>query len=138
MSIDPDVNDMLNGEGGPPAFKFDELGKVAKGRIVGAAKRQATEFGTGKPLTWPDGNPQMQIVITMRADDGDEFRLFAKGQMQGALRDALREAGANLEEGGELAVKFESEEPTNFGSKKKVFKVRYTAPVAASVSADDF
>jgi hypothetical protein len=138
MSIDPGVDDLLSGSGGPPAFKFDEVGKVAKGRVRAAQKSQATEYGTNKPETYPDGNPVMQVVITIEADDGEEFRLFAKGQMKGAIADALREAGASLEVGGELAVKFDHEEPTNFGSKKKVYVARYTAPAPASVSAADF
>ena len=138
MSIDPSVDDLLNGSGGPPAFKFDEIGKVAKGKVRAATKAQAVEYGTGKPETYPDGNPVMQVVITVEADDGEEFRIFAKGQMRAAIGDALRQAECSLEVGGELAVKFDHEEPTNFGSKKKVYVARYTAPVAAAVSAADF
>lgn len=109
------VNDFLMGGGGAPSAKFDVLGRTYKGTIVESEVRQQTEVGTNEPLFWKDGNPKMQAVVTLQTDERDPSiedddgrrKLYIKGQMQQAVRDAVREAGeSEFRKGGMLAVKY--------------------------------
>jgi hypothetical protein len=112
------VNDFLMGGGGAPSAKFEAIGRTYKGTIVQSEVRQQTDMKTGELLTWNDGNPKMQAVVTIQTDEHDptiedddgQRRLFIKGQMQQAVRDAVRTAGAaRLEVGGMLAVQYASD-----------------------------
>jgi hypothetical protein len=133
------ANDLLNGGGGPPAFKFETKGDTAKGRITELATAQARDFVSGEPKFYTDGNPIMQIVITLQPDNDDEFRLFVKPQMKQAIREAVQAVQATqLEVGGILAVRWDDEEPpTKKGfDPKKLFTAQYKSPVAAIPSGD--
>lgn len=146
MSISTDVNDFLT-RSGAPSVKFPNVGDKVKGTILGAEKSQQTDIH-GAPKTYDDGNPMMQVVITLQTDerdpsvDGDtgERRLFAKGQMLTAIREALRNAGASgLEVGATLAVQYEKD-----GERKaagfnppKLYRAQYQAPAPSAVGVDD-
>lgn len=135
------VNDLLNGGGGPPACKFEKIGDVHKGKITGLATSQVSDFVTGELKFYNDGNPIMQIVITIAPDDGgEEGRIFVKPAMKTAIREAVQAAGATngLEEGGRIAVKYSADEPPEKAglSPKKLFTAQYEAPVAAIPSGD--
>lgn len=116
MSTSTDVNDFLL-QNGIPAAKFPTIGTVVKGTVLKADVEQQRDFDSGEPKTYDDGNPMMQIVITLATDerdpdiDGDDGtrRLFVKGQMLAALRAALRSAQAKLEPGGQIAVQYASD-----------------------------
>ena len=73
-----------------------------------------------QPLTWPDGSPRMQLVITLaptsaKGDDDDGIRkLYAKGgkyevadgtgtSMKDAIADAVKKAGARSIDAGRHA-----------------------------------
>lgn len=132
-----DVNDFLLGGG--PSFKFKERGDTAKGTIVQAGVEQSRDFETGKAEFWDDGKPKMQLVVTLRQDDGEVVRVFCKPNAKAAIRDAVIQAGAQgLENGGTLAVQmYDLEPPAKAGmNPKQLFKAQYKAPVN-TVSADD-
>lgn len=135
------VNEFLAG-GGAASAKFETKGTVVKGTIIHFGMRQQSDFKSGKLLFWDDGNPRMQVVITLqtdeRDDDEDDGRrsLYVKGNMLAALRKAL---GKNeLQTGGTLAVKY-----TGDGEKKgnlnapKLYACRYEAPVQSITLPDD-
>jgi Holliday junction resolvase RusA-like endonuclease len=113
MSIDDGVNDLLTGSGIATA-KFSTIGTLHKGTIVAAKKRQQTEMGTGKPLTFDDGQPRMEVLIDLQTDERDPAvedddglrRVYARGQMLKAIGEACRKAGAarGIEVGGQLAL----------------------------------
>jgi hypothetical protein len=134
------ANDLLNGGGGPPAFKFEKIGDTAKGRITNLATSQVTDFKTQEPKFYNDGNPIMQIVITMQPDDNaEEFRVFVKPKAKIAIREAVQAAEASgLEVGGMLALQYSGDEPAQqVGlSPTKLFTAQYKAPVAAIASGD--
>jgi len=108
--------------GGSRAFSFDNINDTVDGTIVTAEKRQQTDLETGTPLTWGDGTPRWQLVITLQTgekinDDDDGIRaIYAKGgryevaegegsSMKDAIADAVRAAKASsLEPGDRLAV----------------------------------
>lgn len=140
MSNSPSVNDLLNGSSGPPAFKFANIGDTARGVITRTEVAQVRDFKTNQPRVYPDGNPIMQIVITIRPDGSDEeTRIFCKQAAKEAIRDAVAAAGATgLEIGGRIAVQYSGDEPPEQPglTAKKQFVAQYQAPVVA-VSAND-
>lgn len=135
MTQDP--NDFLM-QGGVPAAKFDAIGVMIKGEVLSAEVRDQTDFQSGAVLTWQDGSPRKQLVITLATDDvdpdieGDDGarRIYAKGQMLNAIRQAVRAHGG-IAEGGKLAVKFIKEEPskTRGFNPTKVYQAWYEPPV---------
>ena len=144
-----DTLDSFLGGGGSPSAKFIDVGATVKGTVTAAEVVQQTEFGTGTPKTWDDGKPMMQAVITLSTDlrdddiedDDGTRRLFVKGQMQKAVREALKAAGVkSLEIGGTLAVKYTGDgAPSKPGfNGPKLYAAQYkAAPVSAGLSADE-
>jgi hypothetical protein len=65
------LDDLLTG-GGAKSAKFDQPGQSVTGTITDVTVRQATEFGTGKPLTWDDGNPREQILVSIQTTQQDD------------------------------------------------------------------
>lgn len=113
-SISPD--DFLMGAGGAPSAKFDTPGTTVRGKITDLQVRQQTDVRDRSPLTWPNGDPKMQLIVTLQTgqrdpavdDDDGERRVFVKGKrLTDATRDAVRNTGAKgLEIGGTLAVTY--------------------------------
>jgi hypothetical protein len=143
MTIADDALDLL-ANGGSPAAKFESPGDKTTGKVVSAQKRQQADYGTGAPKFYDDGNPMWEVVITVDTgeDDGKGDtcrRLFARGAMLKAVREALHEANAKLEVGGELVVKYtEDGEPPKKGfNPPKLFKAKYTPPAPSAVDLDD-
>jgi hypothetical protein len=156
MSND-DVSDFLFG-GGSLAAKFEELGTKISGTVTDCRMAQQTSLDDGSPLTWSDGRPRMQLVVTLATEeldssiDGDDGtrRLYAKGgnyeiasgsgkSMKDAIADAVKAAGAKtLESGGTLTVAYTGEgKRTNRGfNAPKLYKARYERPHAV-VSEED-
>lgn len=135
-----DFNDDLSG--GAPTFKFDTLGDTVKGMITEVEKRQQTDLKTKELKTWNDGSPMWQYVISLADGSEEGTRIFAKGQMLTAIREAVKASPeGKLEVGGQLAVKWDSEgEPPERGfNPPKLYVAQYKAPEpqAASVDADD-
>jgi len=150
-----DINDFLMGGGGKAA-KFESLGDFVEGTITEVKLTQQTDMETQAPLTWSDGSPRMQLVVTLQTDlsDGENDdgarRLFAKGgnyepatgsgkSLKDAIGDAVKKVGAkSIEEGGWLKVAYTGEgKKTNRGfSAPKLYKAAYKAPVQ-SVAAED-
>lgn len=142
MSTTTNPNDILMGGGGPPSIfsKESKIGDVAKGTITKLDTQQVRDFVTQEPKTYPDGNPIMQIVITLRQEHGEEGRLFCKPAMKEAIRNAVLAAGAEgLEVGGRLAVQYSGDEaPEKAGlNPKKLYTAQYEPPKPASISAGD-
>jgi hypothetical protein len=140
------VESFLSG-GGAPTAKFPTKGVTIKGTIEDLAVTQQTDLN-GNPLEWDDGNPRMQLVVTLATDERDaaiddddgKRRLFVKGGMRTAVKDALKLAGAKtLEVGGTLAVQYKDDgEPPRAGfNAPKIYVAQYKAPAADAVSVDE-
>lgn len=142
MSNDP--NSFLLGGGGKSA-KFENVGDTITGTICAPPElRQQTDIATGKPKTWDNGDPVMQLVVQLQTneredveDDGIRNLYVAGGfkrmSLQKAVADAVRAAKAKgLEVGGTLTVKFTGEEPpaTKGFSPAKLYAAKYQPPVA--------
>lgn len=142
MTIDSSVSDFLAPSGGKSA-SLGDIGDTIRGTVVSAETRQQTEFGTDKLLFWDDGGPMMQLVIALQTDqrDGEDDtgirNLYVKGSkkpesmsLAAALIVALKKAGAQLEVGGTLAVKYVGEgKPSKPGfNPPKQYEMAYKAP----------
>lgn len=146
MSALDSVNDLLLSGGGKTA-KFDNIGDTVKGTIISAETGQQTDIKTGAPKFYDDGKPMPQIVVTLQTDlrdpdvDDDDGirRLFVKGQMMAAVREALRQAQAKLDIGGTLAVQYKEDEPPKQRSfnPKKIYVAQYRPPAPSTDSAND-
>jgi len=149
MSSTDTVNDFLMGGGGAPTatFKDAPIGRKYVGKIIDSEVTQQTEMKTGEPKFWKDGNPMMQAVITIQTDernldiedDDGQRRLFVKGEMQKAVRDAIKESGAKgLEVGGMLAVAYigDGEPPERGLNAPKLYKAQYKAPDPVAATND--
>lgn len=101
--------------GGVKAAKFEKVGDKVQGVILQSEVRDQTDINTGEVKRFPDGNPMKQVVITImtdpmvQEDDDDDGmrRIYCKGQMVQALREALRKANVRgPADGGKLAVQY--------------------------------
>lgn len=111
-----DANSFLMGGGGAPTAKFPTPGTVIGGRITEPPTlEQQRDIKSGEKKFWADGDPMMQLVVTVQTDlrdpaledDDGKRRIFIKGQMKNAVSDAVRQAGARgLEVGGTLHVRY--------------------------------
>jgi hypothetical protein len=135
-TFDPDT--ILSSASGAPALKFPDVGTTHKGVITGKEARQQTDFKTGEPKVWTDGKPMMEVIVTLDLGGDEEGRLFCRGQLLKAVREAIRNANATtLEIGGTLAVQFTHEEPstTRGYNPAKCYRAQYQPPSVAK--ADD-
>ena len=151
-----DATDFLLGGEKVRSAKFETVGDTVKGTILDAQVRQQTDISTGELLTWDDGKPKQQLVITLQTDiredvvigedpDDGRRRIYVKGStkaesksMTVAVRDALRTAGAQrLDIGATLAVRYTGDgvATTRGFTAPKQYAAKYEPPVKP---VDDF
>lgn len=144
----PDANDVLFGSG-IPAARFTSPGDTYAGPIVKLEAVQARKFKDGKPTdeldVWPNGEPKMQAVATLRtdhrdasdpSDDGQRKLYIASRDLQAKVRDAVRQAGKRkLDVGDFLQVTYTGDEKTESGLYAKVYEVTFQAASAAAANA---
>ena len=143
MSTTTDANDFLL-SGGVPAAKFPTIGTLVKGTIEGSEVTQQTDFTSGAKKFFDNGDPMMQVVITLQTDERDPQvadddglrKLYVKGQMQAAVREALRQAGARLERGGTLAVQYVEDKPSEKRglNPAKQYRAQYQPPTIGAAN----
>lgn len=142
MTDDP--NDLLMRGGGAPSAKFPHVGATVKGTVTAFESGQQRDFETGDPMYWPNGDPKMQIIVTLQTGETDpdvendtgERRIFAvtwakPGTLFDAIRNAVRASGASrLEIGGTMAVQFVDEEPASRKglNPRKIYRAQYQPP----------
>lgn len=119
MSKYDDINTFLT-SGGAKSFPFEGIGSSVEGTVVDAEVRQQTSM-EGELLSWADGKPRMQLVITLQtglrdSEQDDGLRtIYAKGgkfdiakgegtSMRDAIAEAVQGAGGKMEEGDSLVV----------------------------------
>jgi len=132
--------------GGAKAAKFEDraYGSVIGGEIVAdPVMRQQRDYETDELMTYPDGNPMMQMLITVQAqpateEDDGQRTFYVKGQLKQAVGEALRKAGEKVpRRGGFLWVKYVSDEPVTLkngkrGNDKKIHAAKYEPPKQAA------
>lgn len=129
-----------------PSLKYDSDAKTEHTLTITDEPelRQQTDFDSGEPLTFSNGDPRMQLVVTGTVDESERIdpedellrREYIKGEKQKAVGAALREAGAKtLEVGGKLWIKCLGEEKIAGTRKsKKLYKAAYKKPDKAAAA----
>jgi hypothetical protein len=135
MSIDA-LDQILSGGGS--TFKFQSPGDTVTGVIENIQVRQVTDFDTGKPDFWDNGDPKQQVVVTLNtdlrdpsnADDDGSRNVYIKGwggQRQ-AFIAAVKEAGGHKPAAGDTFTATyigDGEKPAR-GYAPKLFKYTVT------------
>lgn len=136
-----DANDLLM-RGGTPSVKFPVLGTSIIGVITKQPKvAEVKDPATGEVKRWPNGDTKKQVIVELQTelresdDDAGERTLWVKGQMQQAVRDAVRQAGARgLMIGGVIQVTYSADKPNPPLQPQKLFTVVYWPPEQAPVA----
>lgn len=137
------ANDFLM-SGGTTSAKFPEIGATVTGSIIREPEvQQQRDFQTGEPKFWDDGKPMQQLQVVLSTDQRDpenpddegERAVYIKGQMQKAVREAVRKSGAKgLAVGGKLTVTYTADgEAKGRLNPPKIYAAAYEPP---SVSAE--
>jgi len=145
------LDQVLAGGGAKSAFTAESpVGTSVTGTVKEATVRQVTDYVTGKPKTWDDGRPQMNVVITLQTEDRDpaisddtgERRVFIKtwGVWKEALNQAIKAAGGTkasdvLVPGATFTATFTGTKPSSMGSPMKVYEYEIQPAAAAGVDA---
>ena len=119
MAMDSDVKGFLFGGG--ISAKFPTVGYTITGTVESFKMSQQTDYDSGEPLFWKNGDKRMQLVVTLQTDEEGSFdedgnptevpnddgmrSLYVKGLLQRRLGKALKDANAELEVGGQIKVK---------------------------------
>lgn len=129
--------------------KGDPIGLEIEGTITEPPRlSQQMDYDTNEPEVWADGNPKMQLVVTIQTDlnePTEEFpeddglrRLYVKGDLQKKIQKAVNDVKAdNLEPGGKIRVKFTGLGPAGVSKSGKplnpprIHAAKYTPPAAA-------
>jgi len=121
---------------------FQAIGDAVVGFITRQPDvQQQRDFNTGQPKFWSDGNPMMQLRVVLMTEqrdpedpeDSGERAVYIRGNMQKAVAQAVRQAGAKgLEAGGKLLIKYSGDgEATQRGfNPPKLYQARYRPPAA--------
>jgi hypothetical protein len=132
--------------GGIKPAQFPQYGATVTGKITDMTQSQQTEPSKiagqpGKPKTWDDGSPAMQLVVTLATQERDDEeddglrRIYIKGQMKAAMQAAIKAVGAKqLDLGGTVTVTYTHDgERTNPAfSPPKQYAVQYVPPNASA------
>lgn len=128
------------------SFKFAAFGDVAKGTITALDMQQQRDMD-GNQKWWDEAKTQamMQLRVVLQtglAEDADDDGLravYVKGQMQQAVREAIKAAATSkIEVGGTLAVQYVSDgEPPKKGlNPPKQYRAKYEPPTATTTAVD--
>lgn len=141
------ADDFLFGGGGVSAT-FETLGDSISGTIASTEVRQQTDMKTGALETWDNGDPKMQLVVTLQtalrdpsiANDDGKRNVYIKGSKKpgsqsahDAVATAVKAAGAsNLAIGGTLTLQYVGSVPseTKGFNDRKLWAASYVAPAA--------
>lgn len=146
-------DDFFAGQGEKVAsYKFQGIGDVVVGTVLDQFVTQQTDFATKEKLYFDNGEPRMQMNVTLQTDlrnwekvtrpltddkdqplpgsaDDGKRRIYIKSDMQRAVGEAIKAAGApGLRNGGKLAVKKSGEKDTGKGNPLPLYEARYQAP----------
>lgn len=134
-------------EAGVPSASFDGNPPIThKGRVLGMNKQQQRDLDGNKKF-WDDGEPMWQLVFTIdtgiidpKIDNDDGVRkIYAKAQMLGAIREAVKKSGHRGDlVGGTLAVKYirDGETKKRGYNPPKVYAAKYEPPTETDALDD--
>jgi hypothetical protein len=112
MSYDPFATDQAEvhdpfadgAGGGPPCVKFVNLGDTVSGIVRKIEEAPDVDPITKAAKTWPDGKPKNVFIFYLDTPEG-ERRMFVRGNMVTAIRNAAKVSGVRSTLGHTLHVK---------------------------------
>lgn len=116
----PDPNSLFATKSVPSiSFKDSKIGDSFTGVITELETAQVRDFETNEPKFWDDGNPQLQVVLTLATDyidadvEGDDGtrKLYLVGQKLTAMKAAVKEFGKQIAKGQIITITFTGEKP---------------------------
>jgi len=141
-----------------PQAKWPKIGYVVEGTVMGWEMEQQTDYDTGALLTWSDGKPRMQLVMTIQSkatgktwtglhneekslpnDDGMRT-LYIKGALQKSFSRALSAARCKLAVGAHVSIERIADGPKSDPKKAAphLHKVKWLPPTQNEQAAADF
>ena len=130
--------------GGSKSASFLNIGDSVEGTVLSSAIKQATDIKTKAPLTWDDGNPQMNFVFELQTSLRDpqiendngirSVWMKVSGSDKKAVKKAVLDAGVDdIYDGGYMKVTYVGDEPSSVPgfNAKKIKEVQYRAPQGA-------
>jgi hypothetical protein len=134
--------DFLGGERMPYwPTKSSSFGDVITGKICEEPFTQQQTDQKGERKTYDNGDPMLQLVVTLQTDmrdpdieeDNGKRRLYVKGAtphcLRNAVAQAVREAKCKgLDVGGDLTVVYTHDAKTEYGSDARQFTATYAPP----------
>lgn len=129
---------------GAPSLSFKELGTSHEGVVRSYEKKQQSD-PTGALKTYDNGDPMYQLVVTLATEERDPEnpdddglrRLYVKGNMLVALRDAIKRSQHKGDiVGGTVGVKYVKDgQATRAGfTAPKEYAAKFTPPPAETVT----
>ena len=107
----PSLEDILGGSAAPAlSFKDAKVGDSFTGIVTHAEVAQVRDYESGQPKFWDDGNPQLQVILTLATDyrdpakpeDEGERKAYLPGQKLAALKAALKEINRTTVQKGDV------------------------------------
>ena len=112
---------------GPPVVKFAALGDTVRGRVLSVVQQPDTK-PDGSVAKWPSGEDMNVFVFTLMTAQG-EMRLFVRGNMITAMREATRAAGVKTVIGLDIGVRHHALRKARPGfSQAKLYEVKVLGP----------
>lgn len=138
-------DDLLGGRVTPSASFKGQFPIEWEGVVDDVTRNPAYEYDPSKPSNrgaqkfWPDGNPVMNVWVTLITDirdpniQGDDGRrvlvLDSKNKLE-AVQQAVRETGTSFEKGGRLRIQWYGNDPAgkNPDNPPKLYRAQWTPP----------
>lgn len=128
------------GEGNSyPALAFGEVGTTHEGVIRAVKRKQDVDFDDGTPITWPDGTPKWVFLFELEQTNGEMGTIWVRGNAVTAIREAVKEAGAESPVGWNLKLQHHAlGEKVGKRNPAKLYRAKITpAPARATAAAFD-
>ena len=138
-------DDLLGGRVTPSASFKGQFPIAWEGVVEDVTRNPAYEYDPSKPNNrgsqkfWPDGNPVMNVWVTIQTNvrdpqvQGDDGRrvlvLDSKNKLE-AVQEAVRQSGASFAKGGRLGIEWYGNDPNgkNPDNPPKLYRARYSGP----------
>lgn len=139
-------DDLLGGRVTPSASFKGQFPIRWGGVVEDVTRNPAYDYDPSKPNNrgaqkfWPDGNPVMNVWVTLQTDvrdpnvQGDDGRrvlvLDSKNKLE-AVQQAVRESGASFAKGGQLDIEWYGNDDANAKNPHnppKLYRARYQGP----------
>jgi hypothetical protein len=143
--LSDNFDDLLGGRVTPSASFKGQFPISWDGIVEDVTRNPAYEYDPSKPNNrgqqkfWPDGNPVMNVWVTLQTQvrdpqvQGDDGRrvlvLDSKNKLE-AVQEAVRQSGASFAKGGRLLIEWYGNDPNgkNPDNPPKLYRARYSGP----------